>query len=48
MILTTTITPVQDGAKVAFTATQVPSGISAQDHRAGMASTLRNLAQFIE
>lgn len=48
MLLTTTLTPVSDGTKVAFAAEQVPPGISAADHRVGMESTLKRLASFVE
>jgi uncharacterized protein YndB with AHSA1/START domain len=48
MTVTTTFSPVTDGTKVTFLAENVPSGISAADHRAGMESTLKNLANFIE
>lgn len=40
MTITTTLVPVSDGTKVTFTAENVPSGISEQDHRGGMLSTL--------
>ncbi|WP_275265932.1 hypothetical protein [Sphingomonas solaris] len=42
------MTPVADGTKVSFRAENVPSGISEADHRAGMESTLKNLANFLE
>jgi uncharacterized protein YndB with AHSA1/START domain len=48
MTITTTLTPVRDGTKVTFTAENVPSGINEADHRAGMESTLRNLANLLE
>lgn len=48
MTVTTTLTPVRDGTKVSFTAANVPPGISEADDRAGMESTLKNLAMFIE
>jgi len=48
MRVTTTLTPVFDGTKVTITAENVPSGISEDDHRQGMESTLRNLANFLE
>ena len=48
MRVTTTLTPVADGTRVTILCANVPPGISADDHQAGMASTLRNLAAFIE
>lgn len=48
MILTTTLERVRDGTKVTLIAENVPPGISEADHRDGMASTLRNLANFVE
>jgi uncharacterized protein YndB with AHSA1/START domain len=46
--ITTTLTPVRNGTKVIFTAENVPAGISAADHKAGMESTLKNLANLLE
>ena len=48
MTITTTFAPVTGGTKVTFLAENVPAGISAADHKAGMDSTLKNLANFIE
>lgn len=48
MTITTTLAPVRDGTRVTFTAADVPPGISEADHRTGMESTLRNLANFVE
>ncbi|CAN5238057.1 SRPBCC family protein [soil metagenome] len=48
MTITTSLTPVADGTKVSIRAENVPSGISEADHRAGMESTLKNLANFLE
>jgi uncharacterized protein YndB with AHSA1/START domain len=48
MTVTTTLTPVAGGTKVAFRAENVPAGISEADHRAGMESTLKNLANLLE
>ena len=36
------------GARVDITADGVPDGISAEDHAAGLTSSLRNLAEFLE
>jgi len=48
MTITTQLTPVRDGTKVTFVAANVPRGISAADHKAGMESTLKNLANLLE
>lgn len=48
MRVTTDLLPVKDGTRVTISCEHVPPGISAEDHAAGMASTLRNLAAFIE
>ena len=48
MTITTILTPVRDGTKVTLTAENVPTGISAADHEAGMESTLKNLANLLE
>lgn len=48
MTITTTLTPVRDGTKVTFAAEDVPAGINESDHRAGIESTLRNLANLLE
>jgi uncharacterized protein YndB with AHSA1/START domain len=48
MTITTALTPVRDGTRVTITAANVPTGISESDHRAGMESTLKNLANFVE
>lgn len=48
MTLTTTLAPVTGGTKVTVTAENVPAGISEEDHRKGMESSLRNLALLLE
>lgn len=48
MTITTTLSTVTGGTKVTFLAENTPAGISAADHKAGMDSTLKNLATFIE
>jgi uncharacterized protein YndB with AHSA1/START domain len=48
MTVTTTLTPVTGGTKVSFCAENVPAGISEAEHRAGMESTLKNLANLLE
>ena len=39
---------VPEGTEVTITASDVPAGISAEDHAQGLASTLFNLADFLE
>lgn len=48
MTITTTLATVADGTEVTIRCDEVPPGISAADHAAGMASTLANLAAFTE
>lgn len=48
MTMTTIFTAVANGTKVTFTAENVPMGISEVDHRAGMDSSLKNLANLVE
>lgn len=48
MTITTRLTPVRDGTKVTFVAENVPPGISEADHKIGMESTLKNLANLLE
>ena len=48
MTVTTTFKAVPGGTEVAVLCENVPSGISASDHRAGIGSTLANLASFTE
>ena len=48
MTVTTTLTPVDGGTEVTITCDDVPEGISESDHRAGIASSLENLARFTE
>jgi hypothetical protein len=38
---------VEGGTRVDFVAENVPDGISAEDHAAGLAASLVNLAQFL-
>jgi len=46
--MTWSLRALPDGTKVTITASDVPEGISAQDHVRGLASTLSNLAAFLE
>ena len=48
MTITTMLRPVDGGAEVTVVCENVPSGISAADHQAGLSSTLANLAAFTE
>lgn len=48
MTLTTTLRPVTGGTEVSVRAENVPSGITAEDHEAGIASSLENLARYVE
>jgi uncharacterized protein YndB with AHSA1/START domain len=48
MVMTWTLDAVPDGVRITVTAENVPSGISAEDHAAGLASSLDNLACYIE
>ena len=48
MTMTWTLTADAGGTRVDITAADVPSGISAEDHAAGLASSLANLALHLE
>ena len=48
MVITTSLTPVPGGTEVTITCTNVPPGIREEDHQAGLASTLANLAAYTE
>ena len=48
MTMTWSLRPVGDGTEVTIIASDVPYGISAEDHAQGLASTLSNLAAFVE
>lgn len=48
MIITTTLQPTAQGTIVDVVITNVPKGISRADHEAGIASSLANLAAFVE
>lgn len=48
MTMTWQVTPVDEGTRVEFIATDVPDGISAEAHAAGLASSLENLAGYLE
>lgn len=48
MTITWSLRAVTDGTEVTIIASDVPSGISAEDHAQGLASTLANLADFLE
>lgn len=48
MTMTWTITAIDGGSRVEISAADVPPGISAEDHAAGLASSLANLAAHLE
>ena len=48
MIMTWQVSAVDEGARVDITADEVPDGISAEDHAAGLASSLAHLAVYVE
>ena len=48
MTMTWAVQAVIGGTRVTITAEDVPDGISAEDHAAGLVSSLANLAAFVE
>lgn len=48
MTITTTLTPIPGGTEVRIACENVPSGVSAADHEAGLTSTLQKLATYTE
>lgn len=48
MTMTWRIVPVESGSRVEIRADDVPAGISADDHAAGLESSLANLAAYLE
>ena len=48
MVMTWSLEPSAGGTRVTITAEDVPPGILAEDHAAGLASSLANLAGFVE
>ncbi len=48
MTMTWEVTATDDGTRVDICADQVPVGISAEDHAAGLASSLANLAAYVQ
>ncbi|GAA2910970.1 hypothetical protein Acy02nite_75460 [Actinoplanes cyaneus] len=48
MTMTWEVTAVEQGTRVEFRAEDVPAGISAEDHAAGLTSSLTNLAEHLE
>ncbi len=48
MTMTWAVRPSDGGTTVDFVADDVPAGISAEDHAAGMASSLENLAGYVQ
>jgi uncharacterized protein YndB with AHSA1/START domain len=48
MTMTWAVSAVESGTRVDIVAEDVPDGISAEDHAAGLSSSLANLAAFVE
>ena len=48
MTVTTTLTATAEGTEVSIRCDDVPPGIGESDHEAGMASSLENLARYVE
>jgi hypothetical protein len=48
MSMTWEVAPIGTGTRVEIRADNVPDGISAEDHAAGLASSLANLATYLE
>ena len=48
MTMTWRLSPAPGGTRVTVDAEDVPVGISAKDHEAGMAASLENLAHYVE
>lgn len=48
MTMTWELTPVDAGTRIEIRATDVPAGISPEDHAAGLTSSLANLAAYLE
>lgn len=48
MVMNWMLRPMPEGTEVTIRAENVPSGISAEDHAEGLASSLDNLASFLE
>jgi uncharacterized protein YndB with AHSA1/START domain len=48
MTMTWAVQAARDGTLVEFVADDVPVGISAEDHSAGMTSSLQNLANYLD
>ena len=48
MTIVTSLTPVEDGTRVLVEISDVPPGISPEDHQVGMDSSLSGLAAFVE
>jgi uncharacterized protein YndB with AHSA1/START domain len=48
MTMTWVVRAIDGGTRVEITANDVPDGISAEDHAAGMSSSLENLARYLK
>ena len=47
MTMTWAVAPVENGTRVEIRADNVPAALSAEDHAAGLASSLANLAAYL-
>lgn len=48
MTITTTFQPLAGGTEITVVCDNVPPGISAKDHEAGLTSSLQNLASYLQ
>jgi len=48
MLMTWTLRALPDGVEVSVAAEDIPEGIGQRDHEVGMASSLANLAEYVE
>lgn len=48
MVMAWSLDPEAGGTRVTVSASEMPPGISAEDHEAGLASSLENLARLVE
>ena len=48
MRMTWEVTATEDGTRMDIRADPIPAGIAAEDHAAGLASSLANLAAYVE
>jgi uncharacterized protein YndB with AHSA1/START domain len=48
MTIATTLTPIEAGTRIDVAISDVPPGVTSEDHQSGMDSSLANLAAFVE